>query len=235
LHIHSINNSEFKKDKNKIPTLSAKDIQGNWKIFKVDNAVAEEKLQLEADDYFDQLQIRNDSIWTFEYPNQYYGCFKIDSVVNSIRDPDDFNNQLRFSYSMSMFKLKNDTLIVKRRMGGYGYYKRDTFDIKIIEQLKKDSINPKILIGTWDLITKYPDEIEYGPDIIIQFPFRATAVLNFNQKNIIPPTVTGRHLLIPANGVKKDFYILHFTNNRLTIVTGKWCKEPFTIEYELRE
>jgi hypothetical protein len=205
----SFTNHEEKQSQ--INSESEKTLAGDWicidiKCEKICESCCEDLVYID-------LRIRSDSVFLFEYPYMFHES----KVISAIELPDPF-------------LLRGDTLVM-----GINTYRRASFDPPVVAALLKDSINRQHLIGKWNLITRYSNG--YNGDEqsdgfwYVEFPFKVPPALTFNSKNIIPPMMNGRKLMLPINGVNKEFYIRHVSTYRFTLVPGKWYEGDFDFEY----
>jgi hypothetical protein len=206
-------------------------IEGDWRCVYVrcDKGC---EICCEGVDYID-IQILADSIYMYHYEDQYFGCKKI---MPPIVEPEeekfhDLESILNFSeIELSKFKLSNqssiDTLIIYDSF----FFIRDTFDNKMIDILRQDSINANRLIGNWSL--KIMEKGHYGdPDTYYGFPFEVPSNLNFDSLSARTPNRIGRTILIPADGVKQEFRIDYISKYYLQMTTKNWYKGTSTIRY----
>lgn len=230
---------ELEIQKNNPSQLSLQDIQGDWKCYDI---ACEKMCEICCENLIGlHFRISGDSVSFFEYPHQYFGTYKIETdsgkfvrneklqrVLNACFVNDLPNRSNHYIYSstewlyadFSKRVLRNDTLITNN----YFFYKRDIFDDKIVNRLKKDSINRNTLIGQWQLKTKY--EGYYGDDDHhVQPPFNMPKELTFTKETILPPTVKGKRVKIMVNNINCDFYISDISQYRFTLVPGKWYKK----------
>ena len=159
------------------------EMEGDWKCVKRDRNMMEE--YYEPDLPNNNIRLSNDSIWYFEYPNQFYGTQLFE--VNS-----DWNTRCNAWF-------QNDTLVIRnmnRWTGGFHYYVRDTFDQNIIDQLLKDTVYFPSLFGTWYVETERPDDVEYGPPIRIKYPVYVPPVFKFDESDIAGKKMIYLNILI---------------------------------------
>lgn len=251
-YISSGNNNDLTPQKTNLPEFSLNSIQGDWKCYDI---ACEKICEVCCDNLIGlHFRISGDSVSFFEYPHQYFGTYKIETdsnkfvrnekllrILNGRYVNDLPNRSSHYIYSSTEWLfadfsnrvLRNDTLITNN----YFFYKRDSFDEKIIKALKKDSINRKTLIGQWELVTKYDqgyNRDEQGDGYYhIQPPFNMPKELTFTKETILPPTVKGKRVKVMVNGISCDFYISDISQYRFTLVPGKWYKkkEKVAIDY----
>jgi|GEM_PF-5905951 len=207
------NPSDFIQNEDSVSSMKAK--QGNWKCVDI---ICDKACETCCEEliYFD-LQIISDSVSYFQYPHQYY-------FTNSINETTSW--------------LSHDTLSIKT-LGATFLFIQQTkvIDSKTISLLKKDSINPASLVGTWELYTwkKMGYEGEEDYEGTIDFPFKLKSFLKLKATQLIPPLLIGRTLKIPVNGVNKACTIVLLTENHITFRAGNWDKDHFEFAYNRKE
>ncbi len=203
-----ISNSNNKKSLH----ISLNQLQGDWKCVYIKCEIACEEC---CQDPYREIRISNDSAFVYEYPHQFYNCWKI-----NILKPTSFYDKI---------DLKNDTLIFSDK----DYFVRTKFENKIINVLNKDSINASSLIGEWELQTYIPMgyDGEENYDGTIHFPFNVPKTFSIKINELTNKLINGRWIKINTNGRKKDFYITELNENHIGLRTGSWYKDVFTLDY----
>lgn len=191
-------------------------IQGDWSCYQT---LCEKSCESCCEnEIFLDIQIINDSIHFFDYPNMYFGSYPLQSKNDSLYCDKDVSKLLGYEYPAHSFKITNDSLTI----ADYYLFKRKSFDSGIINKLKKDSINFEYLKGRWMIVTKYDrqyDRSENGLYWHVELPFKVTHKLNFQSDHQLP---SSRYLLLKVNGEYQKFYIEYLSERRLTVVTGSW-------------
>lgn len=238
--------SGFKQQDNRYSFVGPHALEGGWKCIHIEcEKICETCCENLV--YLDFL-VAGDSISFFKYPYQYFGTYRIETDSLRMKYGPEIQKKLESAFAfplpnssrshifsaleflncnLSALSISNDTLRSGNR------YVRQTFDPKIIKQLKKDSVNLNSLAGKWKLVDKYSNgyegDMQSDGFYHIGFPFKLPVVLALDAKTL---SVNGRWLKMDISGKQRDFYIANVRANGFTIVPGAWFKEPLAIEYE---
>jgi hypothetical protein len=190
--------------------------------------------------------IQGDSVWIFQYPCEFItaGVFKIKG--DSLYLNNNTNASAHITYDENLIRLTapgNINTPVETST-----FTRDTFDLAIVEMLKRDTVNMECLTGRMRKVTKlYPiDEAPYDLTLPVSLPDH----LEITSTDKARKLYKDKTIMLPVNGQDRIFRVTSIEWNNLgneynnppeehwdkTIITLSpadwWTGEPFEAWYE---
>lgn len=183
--------------------------------------------------------IKGDSIFSFKYPCEYQTSFRFSIANDSIYFDDSkkaaahlrFNDQVLIMTGTNPQKQDN----IKK-------YFRAEFDEKIVNQLKRDSLNPDCITGKMELLTVYfpsngeAEEHKYPIPLPKNLTINTTkSAVNFFEKKSITIHVNGKKRLFYLDNIYWNGKLYNQNISENTIINLKpaewWTGEEFTVQY----
>jgi len=195
------------------PITSFDQIQGDWTCIMADRFIEMEMPP--SDVHLSNYRIKKDSIWTFEYPCKYYNLV--------VSNTDSTLKNMRFL---------NDTLVILVEgtgTDGYYFYKRDTFDQKIINTLIKDTIYLPSLYGRWYLQTQDCMDYSGEPPWRVIYPVYMPPIYKLDKTD----RVNRRIITVNVNGTLRKFKIHKWSLKEcyIELESYGWAQEKFRVKY----
>lgn len=151
--------------------------------------------------------IKGDSVWIFHYPCQFYGAHSFKLINDSIYF--DGNTKAEFhiyklssngSEILGTTQPENDKTPVISKI-----YYRDTFDLKVIDMLKRDSVNYDCLVGKMKLQRHV--QPEDGEAYDLKFPVTLPDYLNIQSAGDAAALYDNKIIRVNVEGKDRLFYV----------------------------
>jgi|GEM_PF-6574546 len=150
-------------------------------------------------------QISGDTISVFRYPCEFFRAtpfsLRGDSLYFGASKP-----------AACRAEMEKGFLKLTWRDCRQQYFKRDTFDLPMLEKLRRDSVNCDCLAGTFQLVTHF-EPLDAEP-FDAEFPVRMPKHLLVS-KMLAQKMCTQKQVTLEIAGTKKLFYVMHVSWDNL--------------------
>ncbi|MBI3509705.1 MAG: hypothetical protein HY064_03505 [Bacteroidetes bacterium] len=226
--------------------ITINNLQGYWTCNEVVIDHSNESNNLDANEQTvlgtENWLIKGDTIWMFQYPCEfnYAYAFKIKT------------DSLFYGGMTRNLKFENNVLLVTdAAISSQVMTKKfvhDTFDLKTIEMLERDTVNMDCLIGRMKIVKRI--QPEEGAAYDLKFPIAMPKYIDIQSKEQATVIYRKRTITLSINGMEKLFYVEkiewnnynhdyatafndHFQHKHvITIHPAEWWKgEMFSVRY----